>query len=107
MNKQLAKLTALVFSLFFILVSCGGSHSDVVESGTYTGVIEKVNADEVEIYVKTSDDKTLELYFNDDTQLLKQGESVDFSVLSEGTPVSVEVEKVGKKVVPKSVTIIE
>ncbi|MCX2746058.1 hypothetical protein OO013_19415 [Mangrovivirga sp. M17] len=107
MNKQLLKITALTFSLLFVLVSCGGSHSDVVESGTYSGTIEKVNPDEVEIYVKTDDNKTLELYFTDDTQLMKGGESVDFSVLSEGTNVTVDVEKQGQKVVPLSVTITE
>ncbi|QCK14225.1 hypothetical protein [Mangrovivirga cuniculi] len=107
MNKQLFKITALTLSLLFVLVSCGGSHSDVVETGTYSGTIEKVNADEVEIYVKTDDDKTLELYFTDDTQLMKDGESVDFSMLSAGTSVTVDVEKQGQKVVPISVTITD
>lgn len=96
-----------VASLLFVLVACGES-TDVVESGTYEGKIKKVEAGKEEIYVETSDGKTLELYFVDDkTELTKGGETVDFSVLEKGQKVEVEVEKVGKRLDPLTVKILE
>lgn len=95
-----------VASLLFVLVACGES-TDVVESGTYEGKIKKVEAEKSEIYVETTDDKTLELYFTDETKLTKAGETVDFSVLEKGQKVEVEVEKVGKRLDPLTVKILE
>jgi cold shock protein len=102
--KHLRILTA-VFTLFF-LASCG-EKTDVVESGVYQGIIEEVEADKSEIYVKTADDKLLELYFTDKTTLTKNGETVPFSELAEGKKVEVDVKKEGKRLDPVSVKIIE
>lgn len=93
-------------SLLFVLFACGEG-TDVVESGTYEGKIKKVEADKEEIYVETSDDKTLELYFTDETKLTKAGETVEFSVLEKGQKVEVKVEKVGKRLDPLTVKILE
>lgn len=95
---------ATVTALF--LISCSGG-TDVVDSGTYQGNIKEVEPEKTEIYVETDDGKTLELYFTEETTLTKNGENVDFSTLSEGTRVEVEVEKVGKRLDPLSVRIME
>ena len=65
--KKSIKACIAALSLF-ILFACGHS-TDVVESGTYQGKILEIEADEVEIYVKTDDGKVLELYFTDSTTL--------------------------------------
>ena len=88
----------------FIAFACGHS-TDVVESGNYEGKIIEIEADEVEIYVKTDDGKVLELYFTDTTKLTQNGEEVPFETLEEDQTVEVEVEKVGKRLDPISVTI--
>ena len=98
-------LLVFVFALF-IAVSCG-EKTDVVESGTYQGTIEEVEADKSEIYVKTADGKLLELYFTESTTLTKDGQTVEFSELAEGKKVEVEVKKDGKRLDPVSVKIIE
>lgn len=54
-----------------------------MDSGTYQGVVKEVEPEKTEIYVETKDDKTLELYFTDQTTLTQNGESVDFSALQE------------------------
>ena len=87
--------------------SCGEGKTDVVESGTYQGTIAKVEAEKSEIYVKTNDDKTLELYFTDKTTLTRNGETVPFEQLKEGGKVEVQVEKVGNRLDPISVKITE
>ncbi|MBS3738235.1 hypothetical protein [Mesohalobacter halotolerans] len=87
-----------------LFMSCGQS-TDVVESGTYTGKIIEVEADKSEIYVKTEEGKTLELYFVDETKLTQDGQNVPFSTLKEGQNVEVKVEKVGKRLDPLSVKI--
>lgn len=97
------------FGLVAILVAmnaCNGG-TDVVESGTYDGVITEVEADKSEIYVQTAEGKTLELYFTDETTLKRMGEPVKFAELEEGQNVKVEVEKVGKRMDPVSVVILE
>lgn len=93
---------------FFILafLSCG-EKTDVVESGTYQGIIEEVEPSKSEIYVTTADDKTLELYFTDETQLTRGGNEVEFSELENGQNVEVEVEKVGQRLNPLAVRILD
>ncbi len=102
MKSFIIKSLSALSLVFFI--SCGQS-TDVVESGTYTGTITEVEADKSEIYVKTEDGKTLELYFIEDTKLTQNGEEVPFSTLEENQSVEVEVEKVGKRLDPISVKI--
>ena len=97
--------TLLVVSIFFFF-SCG-EKTDVVESGTYEGTIKEVEPSKTEIYVETDDDKTLELYFTEQTQLTRNGSTVDFSVLEEGMRVEVEVKKEGKRLDPVSVKVLQ
>lgn len=101
-----AILKGLMFSTILLFFACGES-TDVVESGTYQGTIKEVEAEKTEIYVTTDDDKTLELYFTETTSLTRNGSEVDFSELEEGQKVEVEVEKVGKRLDPISVKIME
>lgn len=100
------KLSAALLVIAFLFVSCG-EKTDVVESGTYRGIVDKVEASKTEIYVKTSDNKTLELYFTDNTSLTQNGESVEFSNLEEGQQVEVDVEKTGKRLDPIAVRILD
>ena len=93
-------------ALLLVFASCGDK-TDVVESGTYQGVVHEVEADKTEIYVKTPDDKLLELYFTETTTLTRNGQTVEFSELAEGTEVEVVVEKVGQRLDPVSVKILE
>ena len=95
-----------IASAVFLMSSCEQG-TDVVESGTYKGKVDKVEADEREIYVKTDDGKRLELYFTDSTKLTKSGSPVEFSELTKDKNVEVEVKKVGKRLDPVSVTILE
>lgn len=95
-----------IFSFVLFLGACG-EKTDVVDSGTYQGVVHEVEADKSEIYVKTADNKILELYFTESTALTKNGETVPFSELAEGKKVEVVVEKVGQRLDPISVKILE
>ncbi|QDG50540.1 hypothetical protein FIV42_07275 [Persicimonas caeni] len=113
--RSLARMLTVLLALSFgavALTGCekqGGEEGEehaVVESGTYTGTVKKVKADENEIYVD-ADGKELELYFIEETKLTKGGEAVEFSALEEGQKVEVEVKKVGKRLDPLSVTIVE
>jgi Cu/Ag efflux protein CusF len=99
---------ALIFFLLFApsLYSCQEG-TDVVESGTYQGTIKEVEPDKTEIYVNTEDGKTLELYFTDATTLTQNGQTVPFEQLKEGNRVEVQVEKVGQRLDPVAVRILE
>lgn len=88
------------------LQSCG-EHTDVVESGTYQGKIQEVEADKSEIYVKTPDGKLLELYFTDSTKLTRDTVAVDFKELAEGKEVEVTVAKKGNRLDPIAVKILK
>ena len=94
------------FFLVGLMTGCG-SQTDVVDSGTYTGTINKVEPDKREIYVNTDQDKTLELYFTDETKLMRQGNTVAFAELQKGQKVRVTVERVGKRLDPIAVEIME
>lgn len=90
----------------FLFIACGEG-TDVVESGTYQGTIKEVEASKTEIYVETDDNKTLELYFTEETELTRDGDVVEFSVLEEGMRVEVEVKKEGKRLDPLSVKLLD
>ena len=92
-----------------MLNSCGeNKNTDVVESGTYQGIAEEVEPGEKEIYVRTADDKLVELYFTDDTKLMtNDGQTTTFDALKENGKVEITVEKKGNKNVPVSVKILE
>ena len=102
---NLTKLLSI--ALLIIFMSSCGEKTDVVDSGTYQGTIEEVEADKTEIYVKTADDKLLELYFTESTTLTRGGQTVDFAELKEGQKVEVEVKKEGQRLDPVSVKILE
>ncbi|HEV7350917.1 hypothetical protein [Telluribacter sp.] len=101
------KSILLAFLLFVPFLYACQEKTDVVESGTYQGVIDEVEAEKSEIYVKTEDDKRLELYFNESTELTQNGQTVNFDQLREGGRVEVEVEKVGNRLEPRAVRILE
>lgn len=101
------KIFTTVFSaLLLMFISCGEG-TDVVESGTYQGTIKEVEPSKTEIYVETDDNQTLELYFSDNTELTRDGSTVDFATLKEGMRVEVDVEKEGKRLNPLAVRVLE
>jgi hypothetical protein len=104
--KNVKLMTILLVFMIPFLYSCEEG-TDVVESGTYQGTIDEVEADKSEIYVKTDDNKVLELYFTESTTLTRNGETVPFEQLQEGGKVEVEVEKVGQRLDPIAVRILE
>lgn len=101
-KKILVPALVLVMTTFTACES-----TDVVDSGTYAGTITEIEADKTEIYVKTDDGKLLELYFTESTELTKGGETADFSVLEEGDQVKVTVEKVGQRLDPIAVKVMD
>ena len=104
MKKYFTLLSAAL--AIVLLISCG-EKTDVVDSGVYQGTVEEVELDKTEIYVKTADDKLLELYFTESTTLTRNGQTVEFTELAEGQKVEVEVRKEGQRLDPVSVKILE
>ncbi|KAA8475454.1 hypothetical protein BDE36_3532 [Arcticibacter tournemirensis] len=82
-------------------------NTDVVPSGTYNGTADKVDPDEKEVYVKTSDGKMLELYFTEQTKLTQNGQTATFDALKEGQNLEVTVEKKGNRLEPMAVNIMQ
>jgi len=109
MKKMKKLILGLVLGSTFLLTSCGeNKNTDVVESGTYQGVAEEVEPGEKEIYVRTSDNKLVELYFTDETTVMtSDGQTSSFDALKENGKVEITVEKIGNKNVPISVRILE
>lgn len=107
MRKFLVVGLAFVFVLG--IVGCGSesSESTVVKSGTYEGTITEVKAEESEIYVDVPNTGELELYFKEKTKLLKNNNEVPFETLEKGQNVKVKVERVGKRLDPLKVQIME
>lgn len=99
------KLATAFLVIAFMFIGCG-EKTDVVDSGTYRGTVDKVEPSKTEIYVKTTDDKTLELYFTETTTLTRNGQTVEFSELKKGQQVEVDVEKSGKRLDPIAVRIL-
>ncbi|MCX2575398.1 hypothetical protein [Pedobacter sandarakinus] len=107
MRKSMIAL-ALAAAGMFTLPSCNDENekTDIVESGTYQGTAEKVDGDEKEIYVRTADNKLLELYLTDSTTLTKGGATVPFDSVKKDGMLEVRVEKRGNKMAPLAVDIL-
>ncbi|WP_266204865.1 hypothetical protein [Pontibacter kalidii] len=105
MKRFKATLLAILFMIPLLYACSEGT--DVVESGTYQGTVDEVEPEKTEIYVETQDNKRLELYFNENTSLTRNGETVAFDQLEKGQQVEVEVEKVGQRLEPIAVRIME
>jgi cold shock protein len=104
--KNLKSALLAIMLLVPFLYACQ-SGTDVVESGTYQGSVKKVVPEKTEIYVSTDDGKTLELYFTESTTLTRNGETVTFDQLKEGDRVEVQVEKVGQRLDPVAVRMLD
>lgn len=117
MKRVKPSLTILFFAtLMFLIQACNGGggnssaemeNTDMVESGTYTVTADRVDPEEKEIYVETQEGKMLELYFTDQTNLTKNGQSVSFDALQQGQQLEVQVEKKGQHLEPIAVRILE
>ncbi|MDX1602207.1 MAG: hypothetical protein R3209_03995 [Salinimicrobium sediminis] len=80
--------------------------TDLVESGTYTGTALVVDAEQNEVYVQLNDTTTIELYFSNETQLMRDGQTVAFDALQKGQKIEVEVERSGESLKPLKVSIM-
>ena len=81
--------------------------TQVVPSGTYTGQAIVVDSQQNEIYVRLNDTTKIELYFSNDTQVMRNGEQVGFDALQEGQMLEVVVERSGQSLKPQRVRILE
>lgn len=82
-------------------------NTDLVESGTYTGTAKVVDQQQNEVYLQVNDTTTIELYFSNDTQIMRNGQTVAFDALQQGQRLEVEVERSGQSLKPQRVTILE
>lgn len=105
-RNALARILGLSGIVFAAVLGTACEQTDVVPSGTYEGTIAEVEPEKDEIYVE-SDGRTLELYFTEATELQRNGEPVPFEQLEQGQRVEVTVEKVGKRLDPKRVVILD
>lgn len=81
-------------------------NTQMVPTGTYTGEAIIVDAEQKEIYVRLNDTTTIELYFSNETQIMRNGEQVQFDALQQGQTVEVDLEKSGESLKPKTVKIM-
>lgn len=73
---------------------------------TFEGQIEKVVAEKTEIYV-IADGKKNELYFTPQTEVVQAGKPAAFAVLRKGMKVKVTADKVGRRLDPRKVEVLE
>lgn len=91
----------MILSLAVALVSVSAIAADLTVEGT----VSKVVPEKKEIYVM-ADGKKHEFYFKENTQLLQNGAAADFNVLKVDQKVKVEAKKVGKRLDPVKVEIL-
>jgi len=104
MNKPSALSLLCLCISCFAFFGCGKSIR-VVDAGTYQGTIDKVVPEEEEIYVTLESGERLELYFNEETELVQAGEAVDFSTISADASVEITVAREGNRNIPVKVEL--
>ncbi len=90
------------------ILSCLLIHSTSALAAVVTieGVVDKVVPEKTEIYV-LADGKRHELYFSDKTEVTQAGQKVTFAVLKKSQKVKVTADKVGKRLDPIKVELLE
>lgn len=73
---------------------------------TIEGAIDKVVPEKTEIYV-IAEGKKHEFYFNEKTELTKAGQKVAFDTLKKSMKVKVTADKVGKRLDPLKVEVLD
>ena len=82
-------------------------NTDVVPSGTYVGTAVVVDAQQKEVYLQVNDTTKIELYFNNETTVYRNGQTVAFEELAQGQTLQVTVEKQGNSLKPQRIEILE
>jgi phosphoenolpyruvate-protein kinase (PTS system EI component) len=92
----------------FALIAAIIAHTAPVLAAAVTleGVIDKVVPEKTEIYV-LADGKRHELYFNEKTEVTQAGQKVAFAILKKSQKVKVTADKVGKRLDPIKVEVLE
>lgn len=103
--KNMCHQLILASLLGVLFVTGCGKGIRVVDAGTYPANIDEVVPEEEEIYVTLDDGQRLELYFTDSTELVADGQPVDFSRLSAGMSAQLTVTREGNRNVPTRVEI--
>lgn len=104
--NKVSALSLFCLCFAFCLFSGCGQSIGVVDAGTYKGTIDKVVPEEEEIYVTLESGERLELYFNEETELVKDGQSIDFSVISENASAEITVAREGNRNIPTRVELL-
>jgi hypothetical protein len=91
-----------------LIIACGlfagvVSHAAVV---TIEGAIDKIVPEKREIYV-LSEGKKHEFYFTEKTEIVKAGQPVSFETLKKSGKVKVTADKIGKRLDPLKVEILD
>ena len=100
-TKMKTKLFTVAAALFLSSQIAFAAEQSVVE-----GKIVEVVPGKKEIYV-LSEGKKHEYYFNEKTTVSKSGEPAKFADLSNGTMVKVTADKIGKRLDPVTVEIVQ
>ena len=82
-------------------------NTDIVPSGTYEGTAVVVDDQQNEVYLQVNDTTKIELYFNNETTVYRNGQTVAFEELEQGQRLRVTVEKEGNSLKPQRVEILE
>ncbi|MFP5436724.1 MAG: hypothetical protein ACLGH8_02985 [Bacteroidia bacterium] len=101
------KFSTLILLSFFLIVSCRRRHYYSVPSGTYRGTVYEVHPGEKELFLKTSADTIIRLFFTDRTVLTKGNEPERFDGLKVGNKIDVQIETQGTSMKPISVKVLE
>ncbi len=93
---------------FATILGCLLMHSTSTFAAVVTieGVVDKVVPEKSEIYV-LADGKRHEFYFNDKTEVTRAGQKVTFAVFKKAQKVKVTADKVGKRLDPIKVELLE
>ncbi|NJO01786.1 MAG: hypothetical protein HC880_08945 [Bacteroidia bacterium] len=81
-------------------------NTDLVPSGIYDGTAQRVDPTQNEVYMQTDGGELIELYFSDQTRIIKNGEMVPFDAMEEGQRIQVEVKRQGDHLEPITVNIL-
>jgi cold shock protein len=92
--------------LFAVTASIFQTSMGVAAIVTFEGSIAKVVPEKREIYV-LADGKKHELYFNEKTRLEKAGQPVSFDQLKPNGKVKVTADKIGKRLDPVTVELVD